>query len=377
MSIKIRPATLEDVDALLQLYFVVYGTSYPLPLGTKRTVMTRLLKKPGNLWLVAVEGEKIVGSLSFEVDSLHRIARAQGLVVLPEARRGGTGARLLAEGTDRLLNAKEGVYSVYATTRTVSRGPQLIFLRQGFVPLGIFPNAHRLENFETITLMAKFAPGVLERRAPLPEVPAALAPITSIIEGKLGSNQTVKVVPSEKPVAKGGNLEFEIIHAPAFVKRLFNQRMPDPYDRFYPFHEPNLLMASRTEDLEIFAHFASDGYCAIVGLNQPFSDLYGRLGLLLQELRSFGVRYIEILIGVNRTESLHSLLASQFLPSAYYPAMFEENGRWHDMVLMSRTMEPLDFRGIEFENSFKPYVDQYVELWKKMHLEVLEIFHDE
>jgi hypothetical protein len=37
-------------------------------------------------------------------------------------------------------------------------------------------------------------------------------------------------------------------------------------------------------------------------------------------------------------------------------------------------MAPLDFKGMEIDRSFKPFVDQYVELWKEMHLNVIKVF---
>lgn len=56
------------------------------------------------------------------------------------------------------------------------------------------------------------------------------------------------------------------------------------------------------------------------------------------------------------------------------PALLEAGGRMSDFVVMSRSMEPLNFQGMTIDQSLKPYVDQYVDLWKKMHLDSLEIF---
>ena len=83
---------------------------------------------------------------------------------------------------------------------------------------------------------------------------------------------------------------------------------------------------------------------------------------LMLQLRDFGVAYLEILMAINNVLSLEALLDINFLPSAIYPAMLEYQGGLMDLVLMSRTMEPLNFRGIQIEKSFKPYIDQYVNL---------------
>jgi hypothetical protein len=97
---------------------------------------------------------------------------------------------------------------------------------------------------------------------------------------------------------------------------------------------------------------------------------------LLEAMHSIGISYVEVLIAADRFESLEALLRLQFLPSGLYPAMREINGKTYDYVIMTHTMEPLDFRGMAIEQAFKPYVDQYVSLWKQMHLDTLEVFND-
>ena len=56
--------------------------------------------------------------------------------------------------------------------------------------------------------------------------------------------------------------------------------------------------------------------------------------------------------------------------------VFDIAGEFRDLVLMSRSMEPLNFRGMQIEKSFKPYIDQYIDLWKQMHLDVLGVFDE-
>ena len=52
------------------------------------------------------------------------------------------------------------------------------------------------------------------------------------------------------------------------------------------------------------------------------------------------------------------------------------NGGTHDFVVLLRTMEMLDFKDMELAQEFKPFLDQYVELWKRMHLDTLEVYSD-
>ncbi len=140
-----------------------------------------------------------------------------------------------------------------------------------------------------------------------------------------------------------------------YVERKFLATFTDPFDRFYPFHKPNLLISAVNGEIDLFCYYSSnDGYCTIVAATQPTYTLAGRLRPLLLQLRDFGVSYLEILMTTDNILSLEALLDMNFLPSAIYPAMLDSPDGLMDMVLMSRTMEPLNFRGMQIEKSFKP-----------------------
>jgi len=371
-----------DADELLRLYLMIYGADYPLEFGTRRDVMLKTMQNPNVLWLVARDPEsgKPVGSVLFEVDPVGRIAKIAGLVVSPEYRKQRLASKLISAGTAELLRESSPVNSIYTTTRTNSVGVQLIFLRDGFIPLGLFPNAHKLKHYETLTLFAKFRPGVLERRKRVEVVPEPLGPILKILETHYGIPTEALLRPARRRNmrTRGNELEFEFIDAPEFVQRKFHAGERSAYDRFYPFHAPNLMMVSKDGEIEIFARFSKvDRYCAITSLNVPVHVLAGRMGGLLNQLKDLGISYLEILMGLEHTRSIEAALEASFLPSAIYPAMLEdEHGHTHDFIVLSRTMEMLDFHGMEVDRAFKPFIDQYVGLWKEMHLESLEVFND-
>jgi ribosomal protein S18 acetylase RimI-like enzyme len=384
-AVSVDRARIEDADELLRLYVSIYGAHYPLAFGTNRQVMLETMRSESVLWLVArAETEeggdsagKAVASVVFEIDALSKIAKVAGLVVDPAYRKQKLASKLIAQGTRELLEGPAPVNSVYTTTRTNSIGVQLIFLREGFLPLGIFPNAHKLGRYETLTLFAKFREGVIERRKQVDVVPARLGPLLGILSGEHGIATDAWLQPeSRKPETMGDPLEFEFVDAPEFVRRKFFADISNPYDRFYPFHVPNLLMVSKDGSAEIYAYFSkSDRYCAITSLNLPVHALAGRMGKLFDQLKEMGVAYLELLMGLEHGRSIEAALQVGFLPSALYPAMLEdERGATHDFVVLSRTLEMLDFRGMEVDRAFKPYIDQYVALWKAHHLESLEVF---
>jgi GNAT superfamily N-acetyltransferase len=379
-DVRIESPKVTDIDELLRLYFVIYGRSYPVAYGTDPVVMARAMSSHNHEWLIARDYSRgvIAGSVVFELDPLSRLGKVAALVVHPDYRKLGIATRLTEGGTRRLLSENSTLNSLYTTTRTLSVGPQLTFLRQGYLPLGIFPNAHKLRTYETTTLLAKFRPGVLERRVQPAGIPQQLARIYEVVSQFAPQITVPPVLPSVAPTPpEGGPLEFEAIQAPHYALRRFYEAFSDPYDRFYPFHLPNLIFAEKGGAAEIYAHFShQDAYCTVVALTHPFYELQQGMPALLETMKAIGVSYVEVLIGVEHSRSIRTLLDAQFLPSALYPAMRESDGALHDLVVMTRTMEPLDFRGMAIGPSFKPYVDQYIDLWKKMHLETLEVLNE-
>lgn len=389
MTLKIDSPLLTDIEELLRLYFMIYGDRYPIPYGTDPKIMADTIQSNQHRWLIMRDTHKklIAGSVVFEIDTLNKLGKVAALVVHPEYRKQNIAQQLVETGTEELVGKKGPLNSLYTTTRTLSVGPQLVFLRNGYFPLGIFPNAHRLRQFESTTLMARFKPGVLNRRNHHPDIPKQLQPIYKVLHQTLGISSKVSAANPKKktppePTSEKDMLEFETIFAPHYVLRKFEKTFSDPYDRFYPFHTPNLLLSSTKGETEIYAYLSkSDGYCTIVANTTPFYELAGRVRGLLDLLRSEGVSYIETLIGIEHVKSIQALLEVQFLPSAVYPAMKETTSSsarfpMQDFVVMSRTMEPLNFRGMSIDRRFKPYVDQYVKLWQQMHLNTLEVFND-
>ncbi len=282
---------------------------------------------------------------------------------------------LVRAATEQALSGETPMNSVYTTTRTVSLGPQLMCVDSGYIPLGIFPNAHKLKQYETVTLMVKYRSGVLNRRIPVQGVSAKIAPLWYTMNGHIGSADVPEILPAERFEAPGLAFEFEIIEAQRFVARRFREFCEKPQDHFYPFHSPNVLFVSTDGSVEIFAYLnRQDRYCTLISLNVSFRHLRNRMENLLEMLKEHNAEYIETLLPVSDHESIAAMLDDDFLPSAIYPAMREIDGRMYDYIVMSRTMVPLNLRGMQIAAPFKSYIDQYIELWKQMHIDTLEVF---
>jgi GNAT superfamily N-acetyltransferase len=381
-NIKIEKASVKDVDSMINLYRLVYGKRYPISYGTDPDLLKNaIIDDDTHEVLVARDSnlDFVAGAIIVEIDKHFKIGKLVGLVVHPDYQKHKIGQSIVQFVTAELLEKKEDLNSIYATTRTVVAGPQVVFLKNGYLPLGIFPNAHRLNQYETVTLFAKYRKGILEKR----EVEF------SILKNVMPLYQTLKLYspliklpkeldePSISKMDLDNEIEFEIIRAPSYVLRKFKERFPNLDDRFFPFHTPNMLIADKEGKIEIFAYFSKrDGYCTLIKSTRPINELQSRLTSLYMQLDDLGVAYLEVLVSVRQADFLRMLLRGQFVPSAIYPAMREIDGKLEDYVVLSRTMEPLNFRGMAIVSQFKPFIDQYVEAWKRVNLDTIEVIYE-
>ncbi len=382
-SIEISPARPNEVDQILKIYQLIYGKNYPISYGNDPELLENAISTPSShTVLVARDLTKkiVIGALVLEKDLFNRIGSLLGLVVLPEYRNHKIAYHLVAMQTKRHLEDENELNSLYATTRTVNVGPQVIFVKNNFLPLGILPNAHRLARYETVTLFAKYRKGILENRKSVHGISPKIIPLYNIIKTKVPALDIPRANPLElEEAVVEEDWEYEVIQGDHYVKRKFLETYPEPSDRFYPFHEPNILVADKKGRVEIFAHFSRrDGYCTIVKSSIPLFLLHGHFTSLYLQLHDIGVTYLEALVNAKAKRSIETLLKGNFLPSAIYPAMREtQDKNYEDYIVMSRTMEPLNFKGMAIISHFKPFIDQYVELWKKMNLDSLEIISEE
>ncbi|MDF3287945.1 GNAT family N-acetyltransferase [Streptomyces silvisoli] len=383
MALDFRVATLEDIDGLLRLYQQVYGRDYALPLGTDPEVMAREICEPLTTWLVADEPGtgRLVGSIVGNHDPSDGLGKLQGLVVHPDARGSGAARQAVQQLSDTLLSGDQPADSVYATARTNSTAPQRICLRSGFHALGIFPNLRKAARHETMVLLARHREGVLERRLPVPRVPAQLAGLVHALRsaGFALDTEITDEVPPRVPGGRTADHDVELVDAPEFVLRRFAEVVPDPARRFYPFHAPNIMLTATDGAYELYAQLSrSDGYCALIGTAPGFAAVGDDLQPLIERLGGYGASYIETLVPLDRYEELCRLLAHGFLPAAAYPAMRREShgeSEWfRDHVVMARTLQPLDFHDLAIDMAFQPFTEQYIELWKQQYLNTCGVF---
>ncbi|MFI8364913.1 GNAT family N-acetyltransferase [Streptomyces sp. NPDC085612] len=373
MNPVISRATGADIAELRQLYYAVYGPHYPVALGTDPAEMARLMDDPHSLWLVArCPGTgALTASAAIHGEAGSRIGRLEGIAVHPEHRSGGLAGALTEALCAQMLDTAR-LDSVYATVRTVGAGPQRVVARNGFRPLGILPNAVDLRSRESLALYARHSPGVLDRRKPVAEVPAALMPLVRTSEAALGIGYAgVRAAPEAAPAssARGGDERLELIEAPAFVRRRFRERFPDAEGWFYPLHTPNVLLTPEDGRFEVYAYLnRAGGYCSLLSAHPDPAAAAAHLEPVTRALARAGAGYVEALVPLAHGETLSAFLAQGFVAGALYPAMRADGDGFHDYAVLSRSSERIDFRGVAVEPPLQPYLDCYVSAWASTHL---------
>ncbi|NLO92092.1 MAG: GNAT family N-acetyltransferase, partial [Elusimicrobia bacterium] len=267
-EIKLRPARIEDARRIQMLYAEVYGQHYTIPTVYDRGLMCRAIESDSYFWLVGEHKGRIIASLVYSIDRLHRTGKALGAVVSKEYRKHNLASMMMKIILDKITRENDLVDVIYATTRTVTTAPQQMADTQGFIPLGIFPNSHKIFDYETHCLAAYFVKKSWDlRREPavlLPEI----KPFFDMVNKELqkvglkmkkpelarpdhGSLSGMNKTPKHQAL-----LDFEAVSAPVFVKNrartLGNSGVFA--NTFVPFHEPNLMLVSHDQKNEIYVH---------------------------------------------------------------------------------------------------------------------------
>ncbi|MFB8393901.1 GNAT family N-acetyltransferase [Streptomyces yangpuensis] len=370
----IAPATRADIAELRQLYYAVYGPHYPVALGTDPAEMALLMADPHSLWLIArcAATGALTGSAAIHGEAGSRIARLEGIAVHPEHRSSGLAAALTEALCAEMLDTGR-LDSVYATVRTVGSGPQRVVARNGFRPLGILPNAVDLSSRESLALYARHSPGVLDRRVPVTEVPAALLPLLRTAGDALGIGypevRAAAGRPRPAPGHQRGVERLEMIEAPAFVRRRFRERFPGAEGWFYPLHTPNVLLTPEDGRFEVYAYLnRAGGYCSLLTAHPDPAAAAAHLEPVTRALARAGAGYVEALVPLAHEEALSAFLAQGFVAGALYPAMRADGDGFHDYAVLSRSSERIDFRGVAVEPPLQPYLDCYASAWAAAHL---------
>jgi RimJ/RimL family protein N-acetyltransferase len=370
---KVLLASEEDIFQITQIYYDVYQGLYPDILMKDPNLILNFVKSEQGFWFLAKnDKDLVVGSVLIAYDRENLIAKAFGAVVRSDYRGQGIMEDLLQSAIDYVRQHTIGVDVIYSTTRTVNEAAQSLTEKLGFKKLGIFPNAHRQTDYETHCLAAIIYPSALEKRNASYKIHHEMESLYSIVQNEVGLSNLAPIIP-EKPskqlVLPG---ELEVVQSPKFVSYRYNYLKNERKleFEFFPFHQPNLMILSPDQSIELFCHLSAlDGYCVIVGGKMPsnmnFTELFLRSNRLL---RDSGARYIEAIVRADRPKILESILKAKFIPCGFFPAFQLVGEKRFDFVVFSRSFEIFDFQNVKLKGINQVYLEQYFKAWKRMSL---------
>lgn len=365
-------ATENDIFQISQLYFDVYQGTYPDPLMKDVSLIKSFITSQQGFWFVTKNPEgTIVGSVLACYDQENLIAKAFGAVVRTEYRGHGVMESLLAYGIEYLKKNTIGVDVIYSTTRTVNEAAQTLTEKLGFKKIGIFPNAHRTSEFETHCLTAIITPNAIEKRYKNYKLHHQLESLYDIVAGEVGLDKLESIEPETPSKTLQSPDVLEVIQSPKFVAYRYESLKAEKKleFEFFPFHQPNLVIMSPDQSIELFCHLSNDGYCVIIGGMMPghlnFAELFLKSNKLLRDV---GARYIEVIVRADRPKILESVMRAKFIPCGFFPAFQMINNQRYDFLVLSRSFEIFDFQNVKLKGLNQVYLEEYFKAWKRVAL---------
>lgn len=361
----VRRATSADAMKITLLYQQVYQGLYPNPLMRNPAQLASFLEQGANVWVIAEIDGTVAASVVYETDPNHRVARVFGGAVLPEYR----GLKLLELtmklGQQQIIGANSSCDVVYATTRTSHQAAQIVTDKLGYKKLGIFPNVHRTDTYETHCLTALYAESALDRRASSFNVHPCLTRLFELVRSECGLAPQPPATPEDLQLDDyHDTMDLELITAKKYALHQFESQKDGGLlqAHFYPFHTPNMVISSPNREIEVFLYAATeDQYCTIIGIKKPRTyNFTWLLDACSSLLRASGVRYIEILVRADKAKTVERVLRSRFIPCAYFPAFQLLDGQRHDFVIFSRTFEIVDCRNLQLTGKNVAYLEEYL-----------------
>lgn len=357
-TVVLRRATPDDSEGIYQLYQRVYGGSYTLSVVNLVAERRAHLNDPNCWWLLNVIDDQIIGSVIFVLDNEQRVGKVFGAAVLPEFQGHHLMYYTIGAGIDRLLHEDRLVDVIYATTRSESMGPASLLRKLGFVSLGIFPNVHRLAEYETHGLRAIYHPDAFSQRRGTPHLIPEVAGFYDIVRKGFGL-EAPDIIHVE------GRVDLTHVRGEDVLK-LYNEALAAGrlLLSYFPFHTPNFLFQSADGKIRAFVnHDGKDGYGVLVGLQTERDEilyLTQVFDVVFETGRGIGIEYMEILLPAYEPRFQQAALAAKFLPCAYFPAIERLGSERLDHIIFARTNLPLNFSRVQMTPRDRQFLDVYL-----------------
>ena len=372
MEIYSRAAEIKDISSIMHLYANAYEGTYPDPTFNNVIALEKALYSSSKFIFLACNESGPIACILFLYDSENLLGKAGAAVVDPDHRGKQLTQKLILYGIEKISKESNGLDVLYITTRTVHKAAQILTQKIGFKHLGIFPNVHKTDEYETHALAAMFFNKALENRYIDFEQHPKISNLYNLVQEntELPDMPVAQIWANKKYEGKVDSLE--VIDAKEFIKlRSTELHEKNEIDlAFFPFHTPNLLITNPNQSVQVFAYVNSvDKHCVITGCKidkeVSFTELFLQVSNIL---RDRGIRYIEVIIRANRLNIIEKINKAKFIPCGYVPAFQLEGGKRYDYVVFSRSFEILDFVNLELTGPNAKFLGNYINLWEKQFL---------
>ncbi len=362
-----------DIVGIMSLFNSIYKGDYPDKTILDYNALLEFIDNTGKFICVAKDEKQVVGAVFFKFDTVFGMAKVYGAAVKRSYRGHNITVDLMSYGALLIHGKFENLDVIYATTRTVHKAAQKLTKRLGYKRIGIFPNVHKTNEFETHGLVAKFYPSAFTNRYSDFELHPLLLPLYNLVREEVGIPELdVAKLDVVKKIFKVETPHLEVIDATEFVKYRLNKLVREECIdfAFYPFNDPTHLITSPDKKVEFFVSLnEEDGHCDIIGiiLRDDYC-LIELLGQIINILRKRGARYLEMIIKAHRVKLVDTFIRAGFIPCAYIPAFQLQDGKRYDYCILSQSLENFHFSSLELEGKNLDYLKNYYNVWRKISL---------
>ena len=366
-SILLRNARPDEAESIRELYTSQYGDRYTLAEVMDQDKNQEVLTSPDWHWILAECEGRLVASLIFGLEPIHRLGKALGGVVLPDMRGSKVMRVMLEEGLRLHLREGGPMDVVYAVVRTfISLNFHHDLAQLGFVDTGIFPNVRKVAEYETHGLKVMLAPHckAIRRRTPL--LIPQLQDLYAIVRARLDLERA-QIIPWTPSRPNPDRVVLSPLYEAATPARrkFLHQTTRNQVFNFFPLHGPDMVLVDASRKVRVFLSYAAkDGHATILGLTPGPYPRDVVLNSVTDYCEQMGCVYLELLLPAYEPRLQAEAYQCGFLPCGYFPAAYRgPDGLRHDYVVCSKTYIPLHFRGLRLTEEAKPFLLEFFKLY--------------
>jgi len=352
---KITQAEESDVKQIMNLFIKIYGKDYPFQKFYDTKWLTKSVYSDNNLFMVAKEKNKIVGTGSVFLTAggfSDLIGEFGRVVVDPDYGRKGAGTELMK---GLIEPVSEMIQFGFAECRAVHWGAQKIAEKCGFFPTGFEPNKYQLSTArESVVFVTKLFGPALSLRRNNPRVIASIypmaaksmqnldLPVDQIVEDEVDGYPMERSFDTEELQSAGGVSPLLRIER----GRIKNPEVFGNLSLSYGFFKIAMDQAHYLVAKETGVTLGAIGFTVddidkkvkVLELIEFDDEVKGFLLTTLVKLATekYGAKYIEVDVSAYSTRMQMTLDRLGFVPVAYCPSMVFRGVERLDVVRMAK-----------------------------------------